>query len=183
MREQGFSLIEILIATLIFTIFALAIFNCINYSYKNVITSRNAEVAINLCQETMESIKKVSYDSVPCPATFTPTWYEKGATYYSGYPTGNFPPTLYFATYTTCTNSNPTMCTATTFLHDHKDLLVTIGVGTQTTNGTKTVFTYWVDDNETTWTTQDYKGIKVLIEWIEGGIIRKREVSTCISKK
>lgn len=182
MREKGVSLIEVLIVALIFTVFVLAIFNSITVSFKNVITSRNAEVAIHLCQESMEMIKKVSYDNVPCPATFTPTWYQKGKRFYAGYPEGNFPPVFYPATYTTCTNTNPNMCTSTT--HDHKDLLVSIGViGTQTTNGTKTITIQWIDDPDTTFTQKDYKRIKVNIKWIEGGISRQRETATCISRK
>lgn len=184
MTTKGFSLIEILIATLILAIVSLSIFTCINYSFKNVIVTREAEIAINLCQEEIEIIKKFSADAIPCPATFTPTWYEKGSKYYSGYPIGSFPPVLYLATYTTCTDSDPTRCTSTTSLHDHKDLFVSIGQGTQTTNGTKTIITQWMDDPETiSSNSQDYKRIKVIIEWREGGFKRSREISTYISKK
>jgi len=183
MTTKGFSLIEILIATLILAIVSLSLFTCINYSFKNVLVTREGEIAINLCQEEIEIIKKFPSDAIPCPATFTPTWYKKGSKYYSGYPIGSFPPVLYPATYTTCTHSDPTMCTSTTLLHDHKDLLVSIGLGTQTTNGTKTIITQWIDSPETIFTNQDYKRIKVIIEWRKEGINRFREISTYISKK
>ncbi len=188
MSEKGFSLIELLITTLIFTVFALGIFNCINYSFKNIITSRNAEIATNLCQGEMEVIKKCPYENVPCPATFTPTWSSRGSTYFPGYPTGNFPPVMYPATYTTCrcgseVTNDSAMCTLTDPPHDHKDLLVYIGsnLGTQTPNGTKTITTQWVDDPQTTSTTEDYIWIKVIIKWQEG-VERTREVSTYISQ-
>lgn len=187
--EKGFSLIELLMATLIFTIFALGIFNCINYSYKNIITSRNAEIAVNLCQEEMEVIKKCSYDFITCPATFTPTWCIKISTYFSGYPTGDFPPVMYPGTYTTCkydteVTDDSAMCTLTESSHDHKDLLVYVGSnpGTQTINGTKTITTQWIDDPNTT-DTQDYIRVKVTIKWQEGGRERTRETSTDISEK
>ncbi len=189
MREKGFSLIEILIVGLIFTIFALAITNTIKYCFKNVIESRNGEIATNLCQEEMEIIRKFPYEIIPCPATFTPTGYQKGSKDYPGYPAGNFPPVLYPATYTFCRDgysltNDPAMCTLINSPHDHKDLLVTIGVhGTQTTNGTRTITTQWVDDPNTTDTTEDYKLITVHINWTEGGRERHREISTHISKK
>ena len=186
--EKGFSLIEIVIASLIFTIFALGIFNCINDSFKNIITSRNAEIATNLCQEEMEIIKKYPYEFVTCPATFTPTWSIKISTYSAGYPTGNFPPVMYPGTYTTCrcgseVTDDSAMCTLTEPPHDHKDLLVYIGshLGTQITNGTKMITTQWVNDPQTI-DTQDYKKITVTIKWQEG-VERTREVSTYISKK
>lgn len=189
MRERGFSLLEVLIASLILIIFALAITNTMRYCFTNVMGARNAEIAINLCQETIEAIKKIPYSAIPCPATFTPTWYKKGNKYYPGYPMGNFPPVLYPATYTTCSDGvniteDPAMCTLTYHLHDHKDLLITIGIpGTQTTNGTRTITTKWVDDHNTLHREQDYKLVTVTVKWTEGGKERSREMCTYISKK
>jgi len=187
--EKGFSLIESVIASLIFVIVALGIFKCINTSFKNIITSRNAEIATNLCQEEIEIIKKYPYEFIPCPATFTPTRSIKIGTYFAGYPTGNFPPVMYPGTYTTCrygdmVTDDPAMCTLTEPPHDHKDLLVYVGShsGPQTPNGTKTVTTQWVDDPQTP-ETQDYIKITVTIKWQEEGVERTREVSTYISKK
>lgn len=190
MSERGFSLLEILITSLIFTIFALAITNTMRYCFKNVIESRNAEIAINLCQETIEAIKRFSYETIPCPATFTPTWYKKGNSEYAGYPKGNFPPVLCPATNTDCCiyNGNitddPAMCTKLEPPHDHKDLLITIGIpGTQTTNGSRTITIKWVDDPNTTNKIHDYKLVTVTVKWNEGGKKRSREMSTYISQK
>jgi type II secretory pathway pseudopilin PulG len=170
-EEIGLTLIEILVAMAIFLCVIIGIVIMIHSTTKNIVMSKDAAVAINICREEIEAIKNMAYNDIPCPATFTA----------SPYPVGKFPPILYGATFTNCTTpDNVASCTSTS--HDHKDLIIEVGKN----KGTKTIETTWVDDpangtgppND-----QDYKRVTVIVSWGEGKALRERRLSFDVCDK
>jgi hypothetical protein len=143
----------------------------IHSTTQNIVMSKDAAIAINICQEEIEAIKNMAYNDIPCPATFTA----------SPYPVGKFPPVLYGATFTDClTPNNVASCTLT--YHDHKDLIVEVGKN----KGTKTIEISWVDDcangigppND-----KDYKRVTVTVSWGDGKALRERRMSFDVCDK
>ncbi|MDI6734731.1 MAG: prepilin-type N-terminal cleavage/methylation domain-containing protein [bacterium] len=170
-KERGVTLIELIVAMAIFLCVIIGIVTMLHSTMQNIIISKEATIAINICQEEIEAIKNMAYNDIPCPATFTD----------SPYPPGKFPPVLYGATFTTCTTPN-NAASCTVISHDHKDLIVEVGKHT----GTKTIEIIWVDDPaDGTGTTnaQNYKKVTVTTSWGEGKALRKRSMDFNVCNK